>query len=59
MGSALLRQAGSTRRMVLVLVFLPFFCSMAITNDVSLITFVPFGLAVLKLAQQEELAVPW
>lgn len=58
MGSALLRRAGSTRRMVLVLVFLPFFCSMAITNDVSLITFVPFGLAVLKLAQQEELAVP-
>ena len=58
MGSALLRRAASTRRMVLVLVFLPFFCSMAITNDVSLITFVPFGLAVLKLAQQEELAVP-
>ena len=50
MGSALLRRAASTRRMVLVLVFLPFFCSMAITNDVSLITFVPFGLAVLKLA---------
>ena len=31
---------------------------MAITNDVSLITFVPFGLTVLRMAGQEHLAVP-
>ncbi len=31
---------------------------MVITNDVSLITFVPFGLIVLRMAAQERLAVP-
>ena len=45
--------------MLLVLVFLPFFFSMVITNDVSLITFVPFGLVVLRLAGQERLVIPW
>ena len=39
-GSVLLRRTKSTRQMMSVLVFLPFFCSMAITNDVALITFV-------------------
>lgn len=53
LGSALLRRTGSTRTMLAVLVFLPFFCSMVITNDVSLITFVPFAIAVLHLAHQE------
>ena len=53
LGSALLRRTGSTRAMLAVLVFLPFFCSMVITNDVSLITFVPFAIAVLHLAHQE------
>lgn len=57
-GSALLKRIHATRAMLAVLVFLPFVCSMVITNDVSLITFVPFGIAVLKLAQREELAVP-
>ena len=36
-----------------VLVFLCFFFSMAITNDVALITFVPFAIAVLKMAGME------
>ncbi len=58
MGSALLKRITGSRAMLAVLVFLPFLCSMVITNDVSLITFVPFGIAVLKLAQQEELVVP-
>ena len=57
MGSALLKRITGSRAMLAVLVFLPFLCSMVITNDVSLITFVPFGIAVLKLAQQEELVV--
>ena len=35
LGSRLLRRTGSTRTMLLVLVFLPFFFSMLITNDVS------------------------
>ena len=57
-GSALLKRISASRAMLAVLVFLPFVCSMVITNDVSLITFVPFGIAVLKLAQKEELVVP-
>ena len=57
-GSALLKRIAASRAMLAVLVFLPFVCSMVITNDVSLITFVPFGIAVLKLAQKEELVVP-
>ena len=57
-GNALLRRASTARRMLLVLVFLPFFLSMLITNDVALITFVPLGIAVLRLADQEQLVVP-
>lgn len=41
-----------------VLVFLCFFFSMAITNDVALITFVPFAVAVLKMAGMEPLVLP-
>ncbi len=57
-GNRLLSSIRSRRVMLLALVFLPFFFSMLITNDVALITFVPFGLIVLKLARQERLAVP-
>lgn len=38
--------------------FMPFVFSMVVTNDVSLITFVPFGIAILKMAQMERLIVP-
>lgn len=58
LGNQLLRRTGTTRSMLLVLVFLPFICSMVITNDVSLITFVPFGIIVLQMAKQEQLLVP-
>ena len=37
------------RLLALILVLLPFFSSMLITNDVSLITFVPFTILVLGL----------
>ena len=40
--------------LVFVLVMLCFFSSMLITNDVALITFVPFTLAVLSLESQRE-----
>lgn len=43
----LLSVAGSVRGMVTVLVLLCFFMSMVITNDVALITFVPFTIAVM------------
>ena len=41
------------RLLVLVLVLLPFFTSMLITNDVALIAFVPFAVLVLGMVAQE------
>ena len=38
----------------LLLVLLPFFCSMLVTNDVALITFVPFAILVLELAGRQD-----
>ena len=57
-GNSLLRHIRTQRQMLWTLIFLPFLCSMLITNDVGLITFVPFGLIVLRLANREHLAVP-
>ena len=54
----MLKRTHTVRGVVLVLVFLPFFLSMLVTNDVSLITFVPFAVIVLKLAGCERLVVP-
>ncbi len=45
-------RAGNVRSLGLVLVLLSFFSSMLITNDVALITFVPFAAAVLVLANR-------
>lgn len=58
MAGLLLKRIKSTRTMLFALVFLPFVCSMVITNDVALIVFVPFGLTILRMAGQECLAVP-
>ena len=59
---ALLRRVGtSSVRIVLVLVLLAFFFSMLITNDVGLITFVPFTFTVLELLGEkarDRLVVP-
>ena len=57
----LLQHTGNTIQLVEVLVLLCFFFSMVITNDVSLITFVPFTFIVLRLSGEEamkKLAVP-
>ena len=56
-GNRLLRKAGNTRRLISVLVFLCFFLSMAFTNDVALITFVPFAIFVLEKAGHPELLI--
>ncbi len=53
----LLDRAKSTGGILAVLVFLPFFFSMIITNDVALITFVPLALITLRLSGLEKLAV--
>lgn len=50
----LLSKAKTSQGLYLVLVLLCFFASMLITNDVALITFVPFTLIALKLAKQEK-----
>lgn len=46
----LLERAKGIRTVVLILVYLCFFLSMFITNDVSLITFVPLSITVLSMA---------
>ena len=48
----LLAGKQSLRRVVLLLVLLPFFSSMLVTNDVALLVFVPFTLPLLKHYRQ-------
>jgi len=50
---ALLAKVKKTRQLVWILVLLCFFSSMAVTNDVALITFVPFTFIVLDLVGAE------
>ena len=57
-GDRLLRKTKNTMQLSLVLVFLCFFFSMLITNDVSLITFVPFAILILSKCGQEKLVTP-
>lgn len=57
-GSSLLKRTKNTMQLSLVLVFLCFFFSMFITNDVSLITFVPFAMLTLRKCDQEKLLIP-
>ena len=52
-GTGLLKRTKNVRQLEFVLIFLCFFCSMLITNDVSLLTFVPFALLTLKMADKE------
>ncbi len=54
----MLRLANTTRSLTLWLCSLCFFSSMLITNDVALITFVPFSVVALKLSGREKLLIP-
>lgn len=54
LANALCRHAGSIRSVGIVLVCLCFFSSMLITNDVALLTFVPFAIVVLGLAGRRQ-----
>ena len=51
---SLCRSAGNLRSMSLLLVLLSFFSAMLITNDVALLTFVPFAVVVLGLADRKK-----
>ena len=57
-GNSLLSKITNTRQMMIILIFLPFLFSMLITNDVALITFVPFAIIVLRMSKQEKLLLP-
>jgi Na+/H+ antiporter NhaD/arsenite permease-like protein len=56
LGQKLCSHVSSVRALSAVLVFLPFVISMFITNDVSLITFVPFALLLLRSQKNIQ---PW
>ena len=56
-GLWLLARTKNTVQLVGVLVFLCFFFSMIITNDVALLTFVPFAVVMLQRCNQERLMV--
>ena len=51
LASALLKKVHTFRQLMLALVGLCFFCSMWITNDVALLTFVPFTILVLRMSK--------
>ena len=55
---ALLGRVHTFRQLYLVLVMLCFFCSMWITNDVALLTFVPFTILVLELSGLQKEMIP-
>lgn len=54
----LLFHVSTFRQLYIVLVVLCFVCSMWITNDVTLITFVPFTILVLNMAHLEREMIP-
>lgn len=53
MANRLLKKVKTFRQLMIVLVGLCFLSSMWITNDVALLTFVPFTILVLRMAQME------
>lgn len=57
-GGKLLSKTKNTRQLAFILVFLCFFFSMLITNDVALFTFVPFAIIMLKKCREEKLMIP-
>ena len=58
MANTLLKKVHTFRQLMLVLVGLCFFCSMWITNDVALLTFVPFTILVLRMAKLDQRMIP-
>ena len=54
LGESLLQKLSTTRSLSLTLICLCFFSSMLITNDVALITFVPFTVFILQLANRTD-----
>ena len=57
-GQRLLKKTSRVWQLAAVLIFLCFFSSMLITNDVALITFVPFALYILAQTDMTDLLIP-
>lgn len=57
-GEFLLKRVRCGWQLAAVLIFLCFFAAMLITNDVALITFVPFALMILRNSSREDLMIP-
>ena len=57
MGESLLMRIHSLRQLEMLLVLLCFFSSMFITNDVALLTFVPFAIMILTMAGQQKFLI--
>lgn len=55
---SLLKYVKNTRSLTLLLVSLCFFLAMLITNDVALITFVPFTILILEKVDKPNLLIP-
>ena len=55
---SLLKKCKSGRLLGLILVLLPFFSSMLVTNDVALLVFIPFTIGLLSEMKCEKSAVP-
>ena len=58
LGRILTGHAGNEMQLEMVLVFLCFFFSMIMTNDVALITFVPFTIEILGSIHKEKHLIP-
>ena len=58
LGLRLLKRIRTARQLSLLLVGLCFFSAMLITNDVALITFVPFAVMILEMAGQSRMLIP-
>lgn len=58
MAQNLMLKCKSSMALNMVLVLLPFFVAMVVTNDVALITFVPFAIAVLSKVNRKSDIIP-
>ncbi|MCR5716839.1 MAG: citrate transporter [Lachnospiraceae bacterium] len=57
-GEHLVSRMRSARSVALIFLMLCFFSSMFITNDVALLTFVPFSIITLSISGREDLYIP-
>lgn len=58
LASSLISRSKGVRALCLTLVLIPYVCSMFITNDVALITFVPLAIGVLEGIGRRDLVIP-